>query len=813
MPVFPLHPRFLLAAALVAAPILSHPVMAQSVFLGDLQAFDSTDDGLVLTCAPGAQLAVRFVTASVLRVTLTREGVDEVPLAEVLARTEWPGAPVRFEETADALTLRSDALELVVHRTPCRLTVRDAEGTVLVADDEGLGVGWDGPEVRNWKALAEGERFFGLGEKTGDLDKRGREWTMWNSDIPGYTNDTDPLYQSIPFFLGVRGAATYGLYFNNPHRSTFNLGAGNHRYYSFAAERGPLDYFVFAGTVPEIVESYTALTGRMPLPPRWALGYQQSRWSYYPASEVLRIARTFREKHIPADVLYLDIHYMDGYRVFTWDEDRFPDPEGLLRELEGLGFKTIVIVDPGVKEDPDYAVAQEGRAGDHFVRYPDGEVYVGSVWPGRSYFPDFSRAATRAWWADRLAALRAQGVDGIWNDMNEPAVWGKAFPTEVVAEGGDFKRMRNLYGFYMGQAAYEGLRERRPDERPFVLTRAGFAGGQRHTAVWTGDNVASWEHLALGLRMMLGLGLSGVAFNGMDIGGFMGTPSPELYARWVEASTFAPLMRSHTHHGSPAQEPWSFGEHVEAISRRTIELRYRMLPMLYTLIHEAHRTGAPVMRPLFWHYPDDPTAWHRDWQHQFLVGEHLLAAPVTREGATMQRVYLPAGRWLDWHTGAAYDGGQTVVVDAPLDRLPLFLSATGIVPTQPVVQHTGETPGGPLTLDVFPAADAGHGELYEDDGASFAYEDGAYRLTVFAYTRDGDGVTFTRRVTHDGYAVPARMLEVRFHAADAPESVEAEGRALRVTPGGGEGFAYDPERRLLTVRVRESGGAQRLTIR
>lgn len=795
-------------------------------FLGEMVGFETGENGAVVRCRPGTGLDIRFLDPGTVRVTLDRPDRDEVLLEAPLVEPDPRPVEIDIVEEPGRVLLRSSELDVAIHRSPCRIAFLDREGNVLSQDEPGLGVGWDGDEVRNWKTIEDDERFFGLGEKTGNVDKRGREWVMWTSDTYGYGNDTDPVYQSIPFFVGLRDGRAYGIYFNNSHRTTFNLGAANHRYYSFAAEGGALDYFFFRGPdIPRVVERYTALTGRAPLPPRWALGYQQSRWSYYPDKQVLRLARTFREKRIPADVIYLDIHYMHDYRVFTWDPERFPDPGGLLDELEDLGFKVVLIVDPGVKEEAGYAIAEEGLAGGHFVRYPDGQVYVGSVWPGRSYFPDFTRPATRAWWSGHLSRLLDQGVNGIWNDMNEPAVWGKAFPIEVESEAGSFKRVRNLYAFYMALGTYDGLLAARPKERPFVLTRAGFAGIQRYAAVWTGDNVASWEHLELGIRMLLGLGLSGVPFVGADVGGFVGGPSPELFARWVQAGAFSPFFRGHTAHDTPPQEPWAFGEEVEAVARRAIELRYRMLPYLYTLFRESSRTGAPLLRPLFWHHQGDTVAYDPAWQHQFLVGERLLVAPVTREGAREREVYLPGGRWLDLATGDTYEGRQTVTVDAPLDRVPMFLGAGGILPLQAVMQHVGEAvsaePGTAvappeLVLEVFPAA-PGAFELYEDDGTSFEYREGAFRTTRYSVSPGGAGFELVRELTRDGWSPGERMLVIRFHAvAEAPGTVALDGRPLpELDPEAalGTGSRYDAGRRVLTVRLLEVGERQTVTVR
>ncbi len=802
------------AASLAAAG----PAAAQYRFLGELRSYQQASSGVTLRCAPEARLDLRFLTATMVRVTLTRPGRDEPLLEHAIARTSWAPVAVRLTEDARRLTLRSDSLTLVVHRRPCRIDLLDARGVPLLEHDSSMAIGWEGDEVRTWHRIAEDERFFGLGEKTGELDKRGKEWVLWNSDNFAYGAEQDPLYQSIPFFVGLRGGRAYGVYFNNSARTTFNFGAGNHRYHSFAADQGPLDYVLFYGpAVSRVVEEYTELTGRMPMPPKWALGYQQSRWSYTPAAEVLRVARTFREKRIPADVLYLDIDYMDGYRVFTWDRERFPDPAGMLHELGDMGFKVVTIIDPGVKQDTAYRIAREGLAGRHFVRYPDRSLYVGSVWPGRTWFPDFSRPATRTWWGGHLARLIESGVDGIWNDMNEPAVWGKAFPLEVVMEDGgrwsSQKRMHNLYGLLMSRTAYEELRRARRDERPFVLTRAGFAGIQRYSAVWTGDNVASWEHLALGVRMMLGMGLSGVPFIGTDVGGFADTPSPELFARWLQVGAYSPFFRAHTTANTPDQEPWSFGEKVEEISRAFITRRYQLLPYMYTLFWQAHRAGSPVMRPLFWHHQQDSMVYRPEYQQQFLLGERLLVAPVTREGATMMWVYLPAGRWLDLDRDSVYRGGRAVAVDAPLERLPTFLRAGGILPTQDPVQYVGQAASGSLSLDLFAAEQAGSFELYEDDGTSHAYEHGGYRLTRFELAGRGGETVVTREVRHAGYEVPARMVRFRFRdVRTAPQEVTADGRGLEPARGD-EGYDYDAARRTLTVRVREAGRRQEVRIR
>lgn len=791
-------------------------------FLGNLQDYEQTESGIILTCEDNVRLEIRFLKPEMFRVTLVRPEYREPLLDYAVVKTDWEPVELQFREEDLHLVLTSKEIDLVIHKMPCRLTVLDKQGDVINQDDPGMGIGWDGKEVRCWKSLAADERFFGLGEKTGDVNKRGREWVMWNSDIPGYGNDTDPIYQSIPFYIGLHKNKAYGIYFNNSYRTVFNMGAGNRRYASFAADAGPLDYFfIYGPQVNRVVSTYTELTGRGTLPPLWGLGYQQCRWSYYPESKVMSLARTFREKQIPADVIYLDIHYMNGYRVFTWDKKRFPDPPAMLAKLQDMGFKVVTIIDPGVKVDSNYTVAQEGIAGNHFVKYPDGEVYVGEVWPGPSFFPDFSRPETRKWWGKKLAGMLDTGIDGFWNDMNEPAVWGRAFPLEVLMEDqghiSSQKKMHNLYGFLMSRAAHEAFRTHRPNQRPFLVTRAGFAGEQRYTAVWTGDNVASGEHLELGIRMMLGLGLSGIPFVGTDVGGFMGTPSPELYARWIQVGAFSPFFRTHTHYNSPPQEPWSFGEEVEEISRKFISLRYRLLPYFYNLFWEASESGAPILRPMFWYYQDDPMVYENAYQQQFFVGEKLLIAPVTREKEHLKKVYLPAGKWLEMNSEKVYEGPGTVAVDAPLDRIPMFLRDGGILPSGEAMQYVGEKPGNLLLLDIFCGDKYGNLLHYEDDGESFDYTGGEYRLTQFEFLHEKDHWTFTKSRLHDQFVMAERFLEVRLHAFEnIPEKIQLDGKTLKKispTDKSSEGYFYEEQSGILTVRFPDMGKEQSLKIK
>jgi alpha-glucosidase len=790
-------------------------------FLGDVLSGEHAAQGMILHCSGGHILHVEFLQPGVFRVTLERSAETEPLLDYALVPLEFPPVQIQFTENTGSFALHTTELTLEIAKNPCRLTVRDTEGTIINQDDAGMGIGWDGPEVRCWKTITPDEKFLGLGLKSGDVNKRGREYVMWNADWPAYEWRTDPLYQSIPFFVGIRAGEAYGIYLNNSYRTHFNMGAGNARYSSFWAEQGRLDYFFIYGPhISDVVERYTDLTGRASMPPLWSLGYQQCRYSYFPDTEVLRIAETFREKQIPADVIYLDIHYMDGFRVFTWNSERFPNPKGMLQKLTGMGFHVVTIIDPGVKADSNYAVAREGLENGYFVRYPDGETYVGEVWPGRSYFPDFSKPQTRVWWGNHVGDWLAQGISGCWNDMNEPAVWGQAFPLETVFDDegriSSHKKLHNLYGFLMVRATYEGALRKFPDKRPFVLTRAGFAGEQRYTSVWTGDNVASFDQLELGIRMLQGLSVSGVPFVGTDVGGFIGTPSRELFARWIQVGAFSPFFRTHTEYGSNEQEPWSFGENVEAIAKNFISLRYRLLPYFYSLFYEATQTGAPLIRPLCWSDQTDERAYDHAFQQQFFVGDKLMVAPVTREGQYLKEVYLPQGKWLDWNTQTVYDGGQTVIVHTPWEVLPTFLREGAIIPMQDVIQHTGETPPSRICVEVFPSSsEEGRFVLYEDDGESFDYRNGEYRTTEWVCRRSGKETQLSQTRPHDGYAL-RRVLEIHLRAFEhEPQSVTLNDKPLTEISheAAGSGFFYDGDSHILTVRFPDDRAKWQMSVK
>ena len=644
----------------------------------------------------------------------------------------WRG-PSRWDliETADGWRVETSDLTVLLSSAGALTVTETAGGTVLV-DAEA-----PGPATHAVR-LAPGDRLMGLGDKALSLDRRGHRVEMWNTDAFKYGRGTDPLYKSVPFVL-KQGAAAVGLFYDDSHRATFDLGAETPDRLAYAVDRGVLDLYVLAAESPlGVVQAFARLTGRTPMLPRWALGYHQCRYSYMDEAEIREVAREFRQRDIPCDALYFDIHYMDGFRVFTWDRERFPDPPGLLADLRADGFRSVVIVDPGVKaDDPDYEVYRQGTEIDAYVRYPDGEEVRGEVWPGTCAFPDYTSPAVRDWWGGLHAGLVADGVDGIWNDMNEPALFSVAHVEGTMAgeenvgtipdaarhdldgRGGDHAEAHNVYGMQMQRATYDGLRAIAPDVRPFTITRAAYAGAQRFGTGWTGDNSASWDHLTLAVQTCLSLGTSGMPFVGADVGGFVGTPSGELVARWTQVGALTPLFRNHSAIDTPRQEPWLFGEEVERVCRQAIQLRYRLLPSFYTALWQAATDGLPILRALPLVHPHDETI-RRTSPLAFYVGDDLLAHPVLEEGQTEREIYLPdhPGGWYDLLTGEWLDGRQTVWTQTPLDRLPLYARAGSVVALAPPASHTG-LPVERLELHLFPAPGAHGSWLYDDAGDGY----------------------------------------------------------------------------------------------
>lgn len=756
-------------------------------------------------------LRIEVIRDDIVRLKISRGGqFDETPTYAVCA--EVPPAPPTFVVESDAAQVRLITAHLIIVLTcaPFRLDAYRTDGSVIFeTETDRDGNPWTYATLNDAFLLHRRSQredgFFGLGEKGGKLNRKGEDYTLWNTDVLSpsetaeFTRDRpatdpradrtspyfDPFYVSIPFFyhLAANGMAA-GLFVDNSYRGRYDFSVPTA--YTVQFNGGQYTEYLFAGpAMRDILEGYTWLTGRMQPPPIWALGYHQCRWHRYDQAAIEHLAAEHRARHLPCDTLWLDIEYMDGYRVFTWNTELFPDVPGLISRLREQGFRMITIVDPGVKYDPGYAVFDQAVAHDLLCRTASGTLYVGQVWPGKTAFPDFALAETRAWWGELNAAHVQAGLAGIWNDMNEPAT-GEISSAAMRFERGQaaHERYHNQYALLMAMGTVEGLRQAMPELRTFVLSRAGFAGIQRYAANWMGDNFARWDHLWVSMPMALGFGLSGQPFVGADIGGFCGDTEPELFVRWMQMGVLTPFCRNHSIIHQIDQYAWSFGPVVEQLVRSALQLRYRLMPYLYASFMQASATGEPVQQPLVFAFQQDRTL--RDIDDQFLLGRHILVAPVITPGSTARHVYLPTGTWYDWHTGEAHIGERFVVAATPLDRIPIYVRGGAVIPLWPEAPQTtaGYHPR-VIELHIFVPRESGTYEslLHEDDGLTFGVAQGACYRTSLRLIREGNWLTLHAQVSGNGYAEFARQQFVLIMHGGTPATVLVGGRQIAAEAG------------------------------
>lgn len=712
--------------------------------MGNITGVAVNANGVDLTTQT-AIVKVTVYAPNIVRVRIDKQALPADFSYAVIAQPM--AAKVSVTQTDADVTLLTDSLKVTIRKKPYSITFKTLSGQVINQDEPGLSTSWANESVTTYKKMQEGERFIGLGEKTGGLDRRGNAYTNWNSDVFGYSVGQDPLYTTIPFYIGIHHNVQYGMFFDNTWQSDFNFGASNDRFSSFGAKGGEMNYyFIYNSRVADIITSYTWLTGRIKMPPLWSLGYQQNRYSYYPDTEVYRVANTLREKKIPADGITLDIHHMDKYKVFTWDKSRFPDPPALTRKLKDMGFKVTLIVDPGVKAEKGYGVYDRGVKEDIFAKYPDSTYYTGQVWPGWCHFPDFTSAKGRAWWGSEMKTYANDGIAGIWNDMNEFSTWGQKAPDNIMfsfeGKGALHPQIHNVYGLEMIRSSYEGYRAALGgNKRPFVLTRSGYAGLQRYAALWTGDNRAEDSHMMAGIRLMTSLGLSGVPYTGMDVGGFTGGASPYLYARWMQVGAFNPYMRNHTQINTKSSEPWAYGEEVLEITRNYINLRYRLLPYLYSSFYEAMQTGQPLMRSLAIDYSHDENVYNGLYENQYMFGKAFLVFPFDSQ-TPVGRMYFPAGKWYDLYNGSIQQGNTKTIAEQFMSRLLVYVKESSIIPMQSLVQTTAEKPTDTLIVHVYKGDINNRFVYYEDDGDSYDYEKGEYYKRLINYDAAKRTLTF-----------------------------------------------------------------------
>ena len=734
-----------------------------------------------------ASLEVTAITDDIIKFRYANDGYFEDDFSYAIDPNIKIDHPtVKMEERDNQFVLKTKNVKCYIKKEDLRVKITDKQDRTILEDEKGYH--WQdhpskgGNIVISTKKTHKEEQFFGLGDKSGRLNLRGSRKELWGTDCYGYGDDTDPVYKNIPFYLGLRKGHGYGIFMDNTFRSLFDFEHERKKVTSFWAQGGEMRYYFINGPeLKDVAQKYTYLTGRPKMTPKWALGYHQSKWSYYPEAVVKKIGEEFRSRKIPCDVIHLDIDYMDGFRCFTWDKEKFPDPKRMIKELNDDGFKAVVIIDPGIKIDKNYSVYREGVENDLFCKRPDGPLYKGSVWPGLCHFPDFTKKAARKWWAGLFDGLVEDGVSGVWNDMNEPATFETGtFPDDVRFDFDghpcSHRKAHNVYGSLMAQSTHDGQAKYLENKRPFTITRSAYAGIQRYASVWTGDNVASWEHLKIANVQCQRLSASGISFAGSDVGGFIGSPNGELFTRWIQMAVFHPFFRTHSSGDHGDKEPWRFETEYVDIVRKFIELRYQLLPYIYTVFKEYSVNGTPMLRSLFMEDQNDSQTYYRE--EEFFMGDHLLICPMSVEGAEFRKMYLPKGHWYSYWTDELKEGQKEIIADAKLDEMPLFVRAGAVIPQQPAMQYVDEFQFDQLTLHCYKPIDRTESDLYEDDGDGLQYANGAFAQKKFVSELTDQGWKISQ--TRAGQFVTGyESYSAIFHGlTQKPNSVSVDGVEL-----------------------------------
>jgi alpha-glucosidase len=717
-----------------------------------------------------AELEIHFLAPDIVRLSW---GPGAPPLPHALEKTEWDQVDISTEETPQGWLLKSANVQVLVGDRG-QVEFSDFQDRVLRVE---LPPRRHGESWTHLSRLVPGEQIHGLGERAAPFNLRPGTYQMWNRGLLGdYRSGEDPLYISIPVYMARHPQGDYLVFYENTHDGVFSFGGQDIPASESFAEvnfaGGMLRYYFIPGPPERALDRYTQLTGRPPLPPRWSLGYHQSRWGYKSTADVRRIAAQYLEQDFPLSAIHLDIDYMDNYKVLTVDEERFPDLGALAGELAAQNVRLVTILDVGIKRDSNFPLYQEGKQRGAFLTTPDGKIVHSLVWPGWCAYPDFSDPKVRDWWAEKYALLLDAGVAGIWHDMNEPSAivaWGRPslpFATRynMAGRGADHHEAGNLYALLMNQTGYQALEAYHPDQRAWLLTRSGWASLQRYAWTWTGDTESTWEALRQTVATILGLGISGIPYTGPDIGGFSGDPDAELYLRWFQMGTFLPFFRVHSSVGTPPREPWTFGEPYTSIIREFLKLRYRLIPYLYTLAWEAHQRGCPFVRPLFWEFCDDPSL--SAVEDAFMVGDALMVAPIFNMGQRTRSVVLPNGKWYSIWDGSQYTGPGTVEISAPIEQIPVLVRAGTVLPME-----SGES----LVLNIFipPKPDPGYGEslpyeskIYNDVGDGY----GAWRVDHFKMQWQDNALDIKWDAEGD-YPFPYKQVSVLVYGASIQTAI------------------------------------------
>lgn len=773
--------------------LLPLPLLAEG---GGTEVTRYTREGnkIVFHAADGSALSLHVLAADMVKVwfdptaTFTRRN----PSFAVV--NEQPDSSLTFDlhEESNAWELFTPQLRIRMNKKPMQLQIFDKWQKLIFSDYQEQGHLADGSATSARKLLRSDEQFYGLGEKSGPLNRRGRSYTMWNSDRPCYSISEDPLYKSIPFFMS---SYNYGIFLDNTYKTQFDFGEQSNDYYSFEAPDGPfIYYFIHGKDYKQILSRYIDLTGKPILPPKWAFGFAQSRGLYTKEAQALEIAAEFRRRQIPCDIIYQDIGWTQHLQDFEWREGNYSNPEQMLTTLREQGFRVILSQDPVISQNNRRQWAEADSLG-FFVR----DVRTGTTydmpwpWGGNCGVVDFTLPAVADWWGAYQQKPLDAGAAGFWTDMGEPA-WSNEEDLDrlhMQHHIGMHDEVHNIYGLTWDKVVKEQFEQRNPNRRVFQMTRAAYAGLQRYTFGWSGDSgnggdvTEGWPQLRNQVAIGISAGLGGIPFWTTDISGYCGDITDheamsELYTRWMQFGIFNPLSRAH-HEGDNAVEPWQFGERAERHSRSAIELKYRLFPYLYSYAREAHDSGLPLLRGLFMEYPHDQQALAID--DQFLFGEELLVAPVLRKGERVRRLYLPEGEWYDFHDPRqTYFGGETIAYRAPLSVIPLFVKKGSIIPMMPVMQYIHERSDYPLWVHVYPhyEEESARFELYEDEGEDLGYLENVASRTLFTCTTLPDGYRMEITPHDNGFRQSDRRnLILTFHLEEQPSRVTINGMKVK----------------------------------
>lgn len=716
-----------------------------NLFPSKVIAFKKDIDTLYFTTINDVVLQLTVFRDSVLRFRYTTTGTFSKDFSYAITKYASKGYNyLQIENEKEFYKVTTSKLICHISKVDLRVSIFDAKDNTLISQDE-LGFHWEesyeygGNIVKMSKVSQDGESYYGLGDKPDHLNLKGKRYQNWVTDSYSFGKETDPIYKAIPFYTGLHHGKAYGIFFDNTFRSFFDFAHERRNVTSFWSQGGEMNYyFIYGPKMEDVVINYTDLTGKPhQLPPLWALGFHQCKWSYYPESKVKEITKKFRDLKIPCDAIYLDIDYMEGFRCFTWNKEYFPDPKRMVKELADEGFKTVAIIDSGIKFDKDYSIFQEGLKNDYFCKRADGAYMKGKVWPGECYFPDFTRPEVRDWWSGLFQELIEDiGIKGVWNDMNEPAVMevpNKTFPNDVRHDYDgnpcSHRKAHNIYGMQMARATYHGLKKFSYPKRPFVITRAAYSGTQRYTSTWTGDNLATWEHLWIANVQAQRMAMSGFSFVGSDIGGFTEQPQGELFTRWIQLGIFHPFCRVHSSGDHGDQEPWAFDEDVTNIVRKFIELRYQLLPYLYTAFWDYLNQGIPILKSLVLYDQDDVHTHYRT--DEFIFGDKILVCPILEPNAHGRRMYIPRGNWFNYWNNEVVKGGKEMWVDADIDSMPIFVKEGAIIPKYPIQQYVGEKTIEEIVLDIYYKEGKEQSKLFDDAHDGYDYKKGRYSFRTF----------------------------------------------------------------------------------